>query len=106
MEDPEVERVEESVVESRPVEAEEEKALLEEARKEAGVIDNAFDGVEVASEDEAEDSSFVEEPAVESRPVGLSRLSKKSRPFEAVPEKSSKKLMRLSKKSKKPSSKY
>merc|ERR1712142_1274683 len=38
------------------------KALLEEARKEAGVIDNAFDGVEVASEDEAEDSSFVEGP--------------------------------------------
>ena len=32
----------------------------------------------------------VEEPAVESRPVGLSRSSKKSRPFEAVPEKSSK----------------
>merc|ERR1711970_391089 len=38
------------------------KALLEEARKEAGVIDNAFDGVEDASEDEAEDSSFVEGP--------------------------------------------
>merc|ERR1711962_1851657 len=38
------------------------KALLEEARKEAGVIDNAFDGVEEASEEEAEDSSFVEGP--------------------------------------------
>ena len=54
----------------------------------------------------AEAKAKAEEPAVESRPVGLSRSSKKSRPFEAVPEKSSKKLMRLSKKSKKLSSKY
>ena len=46
MEDPEVERVEESVVESRPVEAEEEKALLEEARKEAGVLDKVVEKVE------------------------------------------------------------
>merc|ERR1711874_889212 len=38
------------------------KALLELARLEAGVIDNCFDGVEVASEDESEDSSFVEGP--------------------------------------------
>ena len=38
---------------------EEEKALLEEARKEAGVIDKVVEKVE--------------EPAIESRPVGLSR---------------------------------
>merc|ERR1719228_1561491 len=38
------------------------KALLELARLEAGVIDNCFDGVEVASEDESEDSSVVEGP--------------------------------------------
>ena len=71
-----VEEVEEPVIES-PVEA---------------VSDKVIEKVDEVVEE-------VEEPVVESRPVGLSRLLKKSRPFEAVPEKSSKKLMRLSKKS-------
>ena len=81
-----VEEVEEPVIES-PVEA---------------VSDKVIEKVDEVVEE-------VEEPVVESRPVGLSRSSKKSRPFEAVPEKSSKelkrlltKLARLSKKSKNP----
>merc|ERR1712142_743182 len=45
------------------------KALLEEARKEAGVIDNAFDGVEVASEEEEEADENAEEEKEEGTPA-------------------------------------
>merc|ERR1711962_1689826 len=70
------------------------KALLEEARKEAGVIDNAFDGVEVASEDEAEDSSFVEGPKLskeeeekiaEQVDEALTKITKRARPLKKLP---------------------
>ena len=80
MEDPEVEGVEESVVESRP---EEEKALLEEARKEAGVIDKVVEKVE--------------EPAAESRPVEAvpDKVVEKSRPGRGSTRKVVEQLKRL-----------